>query len=150
MKATAILLGLETAVAGQLARTLGEDGHCVFVSPMHGAEACARRVDEVMADIVFCDGTASQLGALVAALLGRRRRVPVVVATREPDTTHWLDAIEAGASDYCSAPFERTLVRHILETLVLSTRCAVSPRARACVAPSAGGAFAASEVRTGL
>ena len=30
----------------------------------------------------------------------------VVVATRLPDTTKWLDALEAGVSDYCCTPLD--------------------------------------------
>jgi hypothetical protein len=33
-------------------------------------------------------------------------RVFVVIATRTPDHTKWLDALEAGANDYCCAPMD--------------------------------------------
>ncbi len=135
MQARAILLGLEPAVAGELARALDEDGHWVSFAPMEGSALSARRVDEAMADIVFCCGTASQLAELAAALRARRYRVPFVVATREPDKALWLDGIDAGASDYCCAPFDRKLVRHILENALLyPRRVAESPQAGMCIA----------------
>ena len=35
-----------------------------------------------------------------------RPRVFVVVVTRIPDTSKWLDALEAGADDYCAFPLD--------------------------------------------
>jgi DNA-binding NarL/FixJ family response regulator len=33
-------------------------------------------------------------------------RMFVVIATRQPDHEKWLDALEAGANDYCCAPLD--------------------------------------------
>lgn len=43
-------------------------------------------------------------------------KMPVVVVSRLPEVNDWLDAIEAGAVDYCSAPIEREQLDWILES----------------------------------
>jgi len=48
----------------------------------------------------------------------------VVVVSRIPETSEWLDALEAGATDYCAAPFERQHISWVVESALLSTRCA--------------------------
>ena len=61
--------------------------------------------------VVFCS---VQPQSLRRAL----RRFPkraVVVASRLPEVRAWLDALEAGASDYCAAPFESMQLNWILQ-----------------------------------
>jgi hypothetical protein len=46
----------------------------------------------------------------------KRPELPVVVVSRIPEVRGWLDALEAGASDYCGAPFETIQVQWVLES----------------------------------
>jgi DNA-binding NtrC family response regulator len=39
-----------------------------------------------------------------------------VVVSRHPEISDWLDSIEAGATDYCAAPFENAQVKWIVES----------------------------------
>ena len=69
-------------------------------------------------EIMFC-GT-EDAAALLAAR-GRMSRLPlVVVASRLPHIPDWLDAIEAGAFDYCSAPFETRQIAWIMQSAMLA------------------------------
>ena len=52
--------------------------------------------------------------------------VPVIAVTRVPETTHWLDALDAGATDYCGAPFERIQFRWILNSVIRPARRAAA------------------------
>ena len=38
------------------------------------------------------------------------------MVSRFPEVSEWLDAMDAGASDYCASPFEPAQVRWILES----------------------------------
>jgi len=40
------------------------------------------------------------------------------VVSRFPDVKQWLDALDAGASDYCGAPFERVQLHWILNSVL--------------------------------
>jgi DNA-binding response OmpR family regulator len=40
---------------------------------------------------------------------------PVVVVSALPEIDKWLDALDAGADDYCAAPFDPRLLQNIVE-----------------------------------
>jgi CheY-like chemotaxis protein len=63
------------------------------------------------AEIVFCGCDPGDFGNIVGAF----GQTPVVVVSRAPDMTGWLDALEAGAADYCAAPFESIQLRWLLD-----------------------------------
>ena len=71
-----------------------------------------------MPHVVFVCGDALEALALVSALRQLDPDLPVVVATRMPETKHWLDALEAGAADYCGAPFEPVQVRWVMNSVL--------------------------------
>jgi DNA-binding response OmpR family regulator len=68
-----------------------------------------------IADAVFCDGDDARYRSVIRNL---HARLPLIVVTQNPTEGKWLDAIEAGAVDYCSAPFEPIQVRWILDAVL--------------------------------
>lgn len=103
--ANVLLLGLDSGLAEELTRVLRHLGHTVTTSaPSEASLDCCNP------DLVF---TGSE--ELQAALSLHPRR-PVIVTSRLPEVTAWLNALEAGAADYCGAPFEATQVRWVLNT----------------------------------
>jgi hypothetical protein len=52
--------------------------------------------------VVFC----SAQPEILQEALRRFPQLPVVVVSRLPEVRAWLDALEAGAADYCAASFE--------------------------------------------
>jgi DNA-binding response OmpR family regulator len=100
-----LLLGLESAMADELSRVLRQLGHSVSVAPLK--EAAIGAVD---ADLIFA-GSEDFREALT-----RYPRRPVIATSRLPEMKSWINALEAGAADYCGAPFEVTQVRWVLNT----------------------------------
>jgi DNA-binding NarL/FixJ family response regulator len=107
---SAVLYGLEEQLADELSQVLG---------------SCCRRVGRAEADlpdsarmrgadVIFCRAEVEQVRRLKSA----NPTCAVIVASRFPEVSDWLDALEAGAEDYCAAPFERTQVRWVLESHV--------------------------------
>jgi CheY-like chemotaxis protein len=96
---TALLLGLEGNVEKELARALSADGCQVVTEP-------GERVD-----IVFCGHARPAYQTAVQQFAN----LPVIVTSRLPEIDDWLDALEAGAADYCAAPFEPTQMRWLLD-----------------------------------
>ncbi|MBL8228371.1 MAG: response regulator [Bryobacterales bacterium] len=108
----ALLCGLEHDVAQELKAALrGQD---VAAELCADVDKALKLVDQARADVVFC-GFTSALAALVDATSAKSRKIPVVVVSRHPEVNQWLDALEAGAADYCAAPFEGTQLRWILQ-----------------------------------
>jgi hypothetical protein len=92
------LLDVEADLSASLASALRDQG----CRPASATES---------ADILFC----SPLSASVDAALARAAGRPVIAVSRLPETAQWLDALEAGAADYCAAPFESIHVRWLLD-----------------------------------
>ena len=72
------------------------------------------------ATIVFCDTKPETVQDL-------RRINPsasIIAVSRLPETTDWLNVIEAGADDYCAAPFESHQLRWILDSTLRYSRAA--------------------------
>jgi DNA-binding NtrC family response regulator len=82
-------------------------------------------IGRVGADLVFCGTDREQYQTILQDLRHHGHTVPVVVASRLPETGDWLDAMDAGACDYCAAPFEAHLMQRIVES-ALEYRCSVS------------------------
>ncbi|HNY41256.1 MAG TPA: hypothetical protein PKJ41_12710 [Bryobacteraceae bacterium] len=73
--------------------------------------ACDTAESPQQAQIVFCAWDPQEFQSLRSQF----GTLPVVVVSRVPDMSGWLDALEAGASDYCAAPFESIQLRWILD-----------------------------------
>ncbi len=84
------------------------------------AEGCRLSQQVDSADIVFCRAQLESLNAALRIAEGR----PVIAVSQLPETSQWLDALEAGAADYCAAPFDQIHVRWLLDRHCRSRRAA--------------------------
>jgi CheY-like chemotaxis protein len=64
------------------------------------------------ARVVFCPSNLDDVTRLRAA----EPQTAIIVVSRHPEINDWLDAIEAGANDYCAAPFETSQLQWLLQT----------------------------------
>ena len=106
------LLGLPEDLAQPLAHVLRAECHQVnqkrFVQDLSVSPKSAA---------VFISGDSPEFGRLIALLRENEPRLPVIVVARVPATRNWLDALEAGATDYFGAPFEPAQVRWIMDSV---------------------------------
>jgi hypothetical protein len=103
-----LLYHLDPSLQGELVPILAESGLGVESSE------CAENPS-----LVFCASDPETVAQALSSYPGR----PVVVVSRLPEVSGWLDALEAGAADYCAAPFERLPMRWILETSLGKRTC---------------------------
>lgn len=107
------LLGLPEDLSNQLARILLDESHQVnqrlYVSDL-------RRTPNASA--VFISGDSPGYRETLSVLRENHPDLPVIVVTRQPETRHWLEALDAGAADYCGAPFEHIQLRWILGSVM--------------------------------
>jgi DNA-binding NtrC family response regulator len=101
---------------------LAERGYATFSVPFLSAHDSVADIDRFAADLVFCTAERPSFEALLASLRAQGRSVPVVVASRIPEVDVWLDALDAGAYDYCAAPFEPRSIAQIVNS-ALEYRC---------------------------
>jgi len=120
------LLGLPDDLGNQLSRVLLEESHQasrkLYVSDLRrGPNTCA----------VFISGDSPDYRQTLSLLREARPGLPVIVVSRQPDAKRWLDALDAGAADYCGAPFEREQLRWIMGSLSSSAKLAAAAPAGA-------------------
>jgi DNA-binding NtrC family response regulator len=122
MYANILVIGLEESVAAELSKSLSELHHTVFSERCLSPAAAIRSIDRTAAELVFCTAEPSIYEGLLKLLREQGRQVPVVVVSRLPEIDKWLDAMDAGAADYCAPPFESRPLRAIVETTVKQPR----------------------------
>jgi hypothetical protein len=109
----ALLFGLTNDLAGELLKPLAP-----LCREVHSVTGDVSKNNVPPAHVIFC-------GADVSVVTGLRDAQPdasIVVVSRYPEVSDWLDSIEAGAADYCAAPFEPAQVQWILESSLRSRR----------------------------
>jgi DNA-binding response OmpR family regulator len=112
-----ITIGLDPGAAHQLGKALGPGNHQIAHKPKSTVFA-----DVSEADIVFADGDSNYYLPLLRQVRASFPAMPFVVVTRIPETSDWLDALEAGATDYCSAPFEPRQMSWLMESALPASR----------------------------
>ena len=104
------LIGLEQEAAGQICRALTVGSHQIEQQPQ---DVLVRELRD--ADIVFAGGDPAWYLTLLKRVREARPALPFVVVTRIAETNEWLDALEAGATDYCSVPIEARQLHWLME-----------------------------------
>jgi DNA-binding NtrC family response regulator len=122
MYANILVIGLEESLAVELTHCLSELRHRVFSERCVSPEDWIRAIDRTAADLIFCTAEPGAYEVLLELLRDEERHIPVVVVSRLPEVGKWLDAIDAGAADYCAPPFETRLVRSIVDNLMSCER----------------------------
>src|SRR5580698_8754905 len=111
--AKVFVTGIEESIARALQQALAVERHHIEHRP------CTAPVDDFLdADIVFAGGDAKQYLPLLQRVRQSRPALPFVVVTDFPRISEWLDALEAGATDYCSAPFQSRQISWLMESAV--------------------------------
>jgi DNA-binding response OmpR family regulator len=115
--ANVLMIGLDDGIAQQIERITTQANHSVLRSAMK-ADFDARPD----ADLVFLSGDRRDYLSALRSIRSYHNAPPVIVVTRLPETSDWLDSLEAGAADYCSAPFEPVQIRWILDSALSHPR----------------------------
>ena len=109
-----ILSGLDLRTAAQLESLLLFDGHDVDNDRRHAARPAAAIQDLIDADIVFVGGRREQFLPLVRRMRAIDPSLPLVVALPLQELGTWLEALDAGATDFCCAPFDPAQIRALI------------------------------------
>jgi len=111
-----LILGLDEGLASELTSALPGVQHLVKPAAGEDPRSCLDLLRDSAADVVFCCPSSAGLAQLLSAVSSYRPGLPVIVVTRRPEVDEWLNAIEAGATDYCAAPFEARHLEWILQS----------------------------------
>ena len=108
-----LLLGLDRPIADDLIAVLQQLGQSV-----QSAAIGSGALESGEINLIFADSDN------LSAIRRSRPDLPVVVVSRLPEVSAWLDALEQGAVDYCGAPFERKQVSWVLNSSLPAFRTA--------------------------
>jgi DNA-binding NtrC family response regulator len=117
-----VFFGLDEPLAGELEGVLSDPGRAVVARPLCSVSECREMIDGLGPDLVFCPAEGRHYRVLLEAARQAGSALPVVVVSRRPQVSEWLDALEDGAADYCAAPFETTQMSWILDTCLGSRK----------------------------
>ena len=121
---TVLLAGLDPQLSAELSGFLIKEGQVVQSIASASDFPGAPGLEAV--DLVFCSSDPACFQQLRRALQRYRPSASIVVVSRHPEVSDWLDAIEGGAADYCGAPFETFQIRWILESALRSRKAAAA------------------------
>jgi two-component system, response regulator FlrC len=119
--ANVFLIGVEQTMAAQISRAVSAERHRVQQEPHDDG---ARGLKDV--GIIFAGGDPAQYLSLLKRVRRERPALPFVVVTGSVETAAWLDALEAGATDYCCAPFEARQIQWLMECALPMRRAAAA------------------------
>jgi len=118
MPAKVVLLGLAENVVADLKRLIADSQHVVHSYPLLSVPGCLELIDELGAELVFCPANPEFYRPLLETFKQKKPGLPLVVVGLSAEVSEWLDTLEAGATDYCSPPFERTYINWMLEGIL--------------------------------
>ncbi len=124
--AKVIFLRLDPRSAAQLGPLLEGDGHEVHIEKESAPIGLIRG-----SSAVFIGGIAESYLPVLRRLRALDANLCLVVVARTADTQDWLNAIEAGATDYWPAPFEASEVRTLIAPAAIPVHTGKSASASA-------------------
>jgi DNA-binding NarL/FixJ family response regulator len=111
--AKVVLSGLDSRIADQLTGLLAGDRHKIR-RKRNGVP-----VSELQdAHVVFVGGEPTHYLSLLRRARAVAPELCLVVVARYSDTAEWLEALDAGATDYWSGTIDRKLVRSLIASAV--------------------------------
>ena len=114
---TAVLYGLDGSLGLELSGALAAQGRAFCFEPIPDGTLGGRALSRRDVSVVFCLANRRCYEPVLDFVKQARPELPVVVVSRDADSFEWLNALEAGAADYCSAPFQSGQIGWILEGL---------------------------------
>lgn len=116
-----LLMGLDPSIARDLEDVLPKRSSAVRRSVPTDLLSFMRVLQESRPDVLFCPAGHRHLAEILER--ASAQRLPVVVVTRDPDAREWIEAMDAGATDYVAAPFHRDQIEWVLQSSLLQPAC---------------------------
>ena len=110
-----MLFALDKSLATELAGALSFESRAFHLAPFEPTAEGLKAAVRSDTALVFCSADRQTYTLLLNLIKQEGLELPVVVVSRHPQTEEWLDAIEAGAADYCSPPFEAFQISWIID-----------------------------------
>ena len=118
-----VLLGIPLQVAGSLEQILSEWGAILYIPPQFPILRGLGLIRDAVPDVVFVWAGGSPSTSLIEAVRGVEPNIPIVAVNAHLKSSEILDALDYGAADYCTPPFDRSHLQGILQAADTTTCC---------------------------
>ena len=110
-----VLLGLPADVAESLGRIVSKWGSVVYIPPPFPTLQSLSLMQEVTADLVFVWTGANHGTSLLELVRKVQPQIPVVAVSLHAKDPEMLNALDSGAVDYCTPPFDLIHIQWLLQ-----------------------------------
>lgn len=112
-----LLLGLDDSTAQGLAPILKRRGYTVDQQALRLSGDYSDLLRSLQPDVVFCAAEGEAYLGLIEQARASMPGLPIIVVGRCAEPRQWLDALDAGAYDFCVPPFESVAIGWVLDKL---------------------------------
>ncbi len=109
-----LLLGVDETTRTSLSQAISPLNHTVQHIRERSIDKCLAAIEKVRPHVVCVPPDSGFYSRLRTALDARGLKLPFVVVSGEASPREWRAALEGGAAEYFSAPFEMSKVSEIL------------------------------------
>jgi len=112
-----VLLGLPPSIAESLGQILSNWGVMLYIPPETPAAHTLNLIKAATPDLIFV-WTGDNLGtSLLKIVRSSFLSIPAIAVNRRVKSSEVLDALDSGAADYCSPPFDATHIQRLLSSV---------------------------------
>ena len=110
-----VLLGLPLEIAETLNHIVSQWGAVLYIPPLFPILQSLGLIEDAGADLVFV-WTGAEVGPSLLDLVRKAQpQIPAVAVNFHTKSTEALDALDSGAIDYCTPPFDLTHIQWLLQ-----------------------------------
>jgi CheY-like chemotaxis protein len=118
-----VLLGIPLQVAGSLEEILSEWGAILHIPPQFPIIRGLELIRDAVPDAVFVWTGGSPSTSLIEVVRGAEPSLPIVAVNAHLKSSEILDALDYGAVDYCTPPFDRSHLQGLLQAADKTACC---------------------------
>ena len=110
-----VLLGLPADIAESLGQIVSNRGAILYIPPLFPILRSLDLIREAAPDLVFVWTGENPGTSLLEAVRRAEPQVPAVAVNSHVKNREILDALDSGAVDYCTPPFDSTHIQRLLQ-----------------------------------
>jgi CheY-like chemotaxis protein len=118
-----VLLGIPLQVAGSLEEILSEWGAVLYIPPQFPILRGLGLIRDAVPDVVFVWTGGNPTTSLIEVVRGAEPSLPIVAVNAYLKSSEILDALDHGAVDYCTPPFDRSHLQGLLQAADKTACC---------------------------
>jgi DNA-binding response OmpR family regulator len=118
-----VLLGIPADIAESLGQIVSKRGTILYIPPLFPILRTLDLIREAAPDLVFVWTGENPVTSLLETVRRAEPQVPAVAVNSRVENREILDALDSGAVDYCTPPFDFLHIQGLLQTTHKTAGC---------------------------